>query len=260
MKRVLSVFIFLLFVSLQPIQDYPLTKLGYPTSEGIQMYIKDNHLKFIDEYENLVHDTLYDVYISVDDLNSYEEDIEKVPLGYCVTGQGSSEIMITNRGEYFMGYEISMLSEEKRKTILEANNFVKGTIFHELTHYYFNQVIHEMITDSLYVSPEYKITYSVIYTSKDYGARFIEEGICTYVSIIIGECIHDGTCKPTSEIELTKNKDTYDILYHYSSEYVTIFLNEVGIKKGIQMIVSKHSPTIDELIYPEKYWNKIKKN
>jgi len=246
---------FLLSFSLLSQKIYPLRKDGRPTSKGIEMYVKQNESKLITEYQNFVHDSLYDVYISIDVLSQYTDGDDA--LGFCISEKSSSEIIITNE-EKFIGYEVSMLSKYKRRTIIEANTFVKGVIFHELTHFYFNQVIMEMRLDSMYVCPEY-YNFNMI-PRNSFGAKFIEEGICMYVPIKIGECIVGNDYIPETLDEITDKENKYEIMYQYSAEYVKSFLDKHGIKKGIELIVGIKPPMLDEILYPDKYWNKFIKN
>ena len=171
--RILS--LFLLFFLSSSIQNstYPLNKKGEPTSKGIEMYVKQNQFKFIKEYQDLVGDTLYDVYMSTDNLSQYTDNEDDNNLGFCFCERGSSEIIITNE-EKFMAYEASMLSKYKKRNIIESNTFVKGAIFHELTHFYFNQVILEMRMDSMPVSPSQELFWFYIYRRRNMHVCFYQ--------------------------------------------------------------------------------------
>jgi hypothetical protein len=219
------------------------------------MYVKQNTTQFISEYKKLVGDSLYDIEMNVDDLSQYENNGDQDDLGMTFLNKSSTEIIITNE-EKFMAYEVSMLSRYKKHSIIEANNFVKGTIFHEFTHVYFNQVMMEMRLDSMFVSTEYN-NFSMI-PRNSFGARFIEEGICMYVAIKIGESIIGNNYIPESIEEISNNQNKYSILYRYSAEYVTPFLDSAGIKRGIQIILGNKPPSLDEMLNPAKYYYRIK--
>lgn len=231
---------------------YPL-KNGRPTTLGINYYVKNNEDKFISEFQELVKDTLYDVYITVDDIRKYTDDPNT--LGYCAVGMGSSEIVITNEPRY-LHYEYSMLTPYQRKAILESNNFVKGVIFHELTHNYFNQVILEMRIDSMDVSMEYN-NFNMI-PKNSFGSNFIEEGIAVYMTVKKGEIIFGKDFIPES-VEQIQNKDyKYYIKYNYSCVFVRPILDKYGIKQGMKLLIGNRPPSYEEMMKPELYYNRLK--
>ena len=253
-KNILLIILLFLLTSVQPI-IYPTKKDGSPTSKGLEMYVKQNQFKFIKEYQDLVKDTLYDVYMSTDDLSQYTDNEDDNNLGFCFCERGSAEIIITNE-EKFMAYEVSMLSKYKRRNIIESNTFVKGAIFHELTHLYFNQLILEMRMDSMFVSPEYN-NFSMI-PRNYFGSKFIEEGICMYVAIKIGECILGKDYKPETMEEIVDNQNKYSIKYRYSAQYVKSFLDLYGIKRGMQIFIGNKPPSFEEILYPVKFYSRLK--
>jgi hypothetical protein len=254
-KRILFILIFLSNYILIAQNVYLLTKEGIPSSKGVDIYVKQNTNNFISEYQKLVSDSLYDVYMTTDDLSQYQDNDDA--LGFYISEKESSEIIISNEEKY-IAYETSMLSKYKKRTIYESNNFVKGVVFHELTHFYFNQIIMQMRIDSMYVSSDYN-NFSMI-PRNSFGSKFIEEGICMYVAIKIGECISGKNYTPETIQEIMDKQNKYDILYKYSAEYVKSFLDYYGIKRGIQLIVGVRAPSYEEILHPEKYWNKIEKN
>jgi hypothetical protein len=247
-------FLFLpLFCSQSSQQKYPLTKKGTPSKQGIELYIRDNESKFIAEFQDLVNDTLYDVYLIVDDVSKYTGD--DGTLGYCIPGGSTaSEIVITNE-EKFLAYEVSMLSKYQRRTIIEANNFVKGVAFHEMTHNYFNQVIREMRMYEMHVSNDYN-NFSII-PRNAFGVTFIEEGVAEYVNLKIGEEIVFQDYTPDTIEEITDPQNKQNILYRYSPQYLKSFIDYYGIKKAIQILVSNPPPTIDEIFYPVKFYTRL---
>ena len=233
-------------------EKYPL-KNGRPTTLGINYYAKKNENKFIKEFQELVKDSLYDVYITVDDIKQYTDD--PTTLGYCASGMGSSEIVITNEPRYIQ-YEYSMLTSYQKRTTLEANNFVKGVIFHELTHDYFSQVMMEMRMDSMTISTEYN-NFNMI-PRNSFGATFIEEGVAVYVTVKKGECIFGKDFIPES-IEQIQNKEyKYYIKYNYSTVFVRPILDKYGIKEGIKLLVRNKPPSYDEMMNPQKYYDRLK--
>lgn len=256
-QRILFTFFLFLFVPLfcsqSTQQKYPLTKKGIPSKQGIEMYIRDNETKFIAEFQDLVNDTIYDVYLIVDDVSKYVDD--DGTLGYCIPGGSTaSEIVITNQ-EKFLAYEVSMLSKYQRRTIVEANNFVKGVAFHEMTHNYFNQVIREMRMYEMHVANEYN-NFSII-PRNAFGSTFIEEGVAEYVNLKIGEeiVLQDYTPETIEEITDPNNKE--NIIYRYSPQYLKSFIDYYGIKKAIQILVSNSPPSIEEILYPGRFYTRL---
>lgn len=226
---------------------------GRPTTTGINYYVKTNENKFIREFEEMVEDTLYDVYITVDNIKNHTDSNEV--LAFCVTGQGFSEIIVTNEPRYLQ-YEYSMMSPYQRQVILEANNFVKGAIFHELTHNYFNQVIKEMRMDSMFVSPEYN-NFSMM-SRNSFESSFIEEGIAVYVTVKKGENIFGQDFILENINQLLNKEYKYYVMYNYSCVFVRPILDKYGIKKGMMLIIGNNPPTIEEIINPSKYYNRLK--
>lgn len=251
-------FLFFLFFLLplfcsQSTQKYPLTKKGIPSKQGIELYIRDNEAQFISDFQDLVNDTLYDVYLIVDDVSKYTGD--DGTLGYCIPGSSTaSEIVITNE-EKFLAYEVSMLSKYQRRTIVEANNFVKGVVFHELTHNYFSQVIREMRMYEMHVANEYN-NFSII-PRNTFGALFIEEGISEYVNLKIGEEIVLGDYIPETIEEITDPENKDDMIYRYSQQYLKSFIDYYGIKKAIQILVGNPPPTVEEIYYPPRFYSRL---
>jgi hypothetical protein len=240
-----------LFCSQSSYQKYPLNKQGRPSKQGIEMYIRDNESKFIFEFQDLVNDTIYDVYLFVDDVSKYMEG--DGTLGYCISGgSAASKIVITNE-EKFIAYEVSMLSKYQRQTIVKANNFVKGVVFHEMTHNYFNQVIREMRMHQMHVANE----YNFIIPRNSFGATFIEEGVAEYVNLKIGEEITLEYHTPETIEEITDSENKQDIIYRYAPQYLKSFIDYYGIKKAIQILVGNPPPTIEEIYYPAKFYSRL---
>jgi hypothetical protein len=250
------IFLLLPLFCFQTIPDYPLKKDGTPSKNGIDYYIKENQNKIVSEFQNFVHDTLYDVYISTDDLRKFMEDDA---LGICLSTPSSSEIIITNEEKY-IGYEVKLVPYRIRKVIIEANNLVKGTLIHELGHFYFNQVIREISSlDTLHtISREYTSRFLII-PKKSFGAKFIEEGICEYILLHLKEeIVAEGQFYLMQSSEfIMAEENHYRVLYQYSPQYLNSFINKFGVKKAIQILVNNSPPSIDEILYPEKFYSRL---
>ena len=248
-----SLLILLLLIPLQVRQEYPL-KNGRPTSRGIEQYVDDHSESLIREYQNFIGDTLYNTYIYTEDLteNGYYDPLE---LGRYFT----NEIFITN-AEVFLAYELSAFSERGRDTISDSNLFVKAAIIHELTHHYIHQVSTEMLRiENIEVDRAYQ-TFFRIYSDQDKtGSKFIEEGICEYVTKKMDEIIPPNKpFVPTKTDDLTNRENDYRVYYKYSSYYLTKFLDTTGLKRGIKILLHNPPPTNEEILNPDLFFSRLK--
>lgn len=246
-----------LILSLFNQQQYPLNEHKEPSTRGIEMYVSDNSERLVSEFQQIVGDSLYDIYIYTENFSSLSEhdtDYDTARLGIFFP---PNEIIITNE-EKFKAYELKDLSNYKRNTLKSANNFVKGTIFHELAHYYFMQVIKEMQMHEQYVSPEYN-NFSIVPTlNYNIGARFIEEGICEYFNIKSKQSMfNENYYVPETINELFSKSKRQKIFYEYSVAYVRSFINYYGFKKGIQLIVSTKPPSPEQILYPDEFFKQF---
>jgi hypothetical protein len=149
-----------------------------------------------------------------------------------------------------------MLSKYKRRTLIEANNFVKAVLFHELTHCYFSQVIREMRMYEMHVSLEYN-DFSLI-PRNSFGSKFIEEGVSEYVIIKMGEeVVSDKGYIPESIEEISNKENEFTILYKYSAQYLKPFIDDLGIKKAIQVLAGNSPPTLEEILFPARFYSRL---
>ncbi|TFH27382.1 MAG: hypothetical protein E4H10_04030 [Bacteroidia bacterium] len=242
----------LLLLPLQEKQDYPL-KNGRPTSKGIEQYVEDNSEALIREYQDFIGDTLYNIYIYTMDLteNGYFDPRE---LGRYYP----NEIFITNK-EVFMAYELSGLSKKGRDTVTASNLFVKGAVFHELTHDYIYQVSMEMSRiENISLYRAYQAFFKIYGDQNDMGSKFIEEGICEYVTGKMGEIIPPRKpLIPKKMADLTDEKNSFNIYYKYSSHYLSNFLDTTGIKRGIKILLHNPPPSSEEILNPELFFTRL---
>jgi len=223
--------ILLLLFPLQERSDYPL-KNGRPTSKGIDLYIEENAQDLILELQDFIGDTLYNANIYSEDL-SKNSDHNPLELG----NYYPNEIFITN-AEVFLAYEKAGLKKTRRDTILSSNLFVKAAVFHELMHHYTYQVGIEMLRkDHFGVDRAYQTFFRIYSNRDDPGPRFIEEGICEYVTTRMNQTI---TPKrpfiPRKLKELNNPENAYSVYYNYSSYYLSGFLDTTGLKRGIKIL------------------------
>jgi hypothetical protein len=159
------------------------------------------------------------------------------------------DIIISNENKY-IDYAVDSLSFIKRNLTI-SNKFVKGCVFHELTHIWFQQILSEMKHE---VSPEHRNFRIYSTPDRDYGADFIEEGICEYVAHKAGEIIYPKNYAPDLENEW----NTYKIKYQYAEYYVRQILDKYdNIKEGIKMILRVSPPNKEEIRNPELYYQRV---
>jgi len=242
----------LLLLPLQEKQDYPL-KNGRPTTKGIEQYVEDKSEALIREYQDFIGDTLYNIYIYTEDLtdNGYSDPME---LGRYFP----NEIFITNT-EVFMAYELSGLSKKGRDTVTASNLFVKAAVFHELTHDYIYQVSMEMSRiDNIGVYRAYQAFFRIYKDQNEKGAKFIEEGICEYVTGKMGEIISPRKpFIPKKISDLTDEENSFNIYYKYSSYYLSDFLDTTGLKRGIKVLLHNPPPSSEEMLNPELFFTRL---
>lgn len=250
MTRFLS--ILLLFVIVQEKPDYPL-KNGRPTSKGIEQYLEENTEALIQEYQEFIGDSLYNTNIYTEDL-SKNENHNPLELG----NYYPNEIFITN-AEVFIAYDLESLGRKARDTINTCNLFVKAAVFHELTHHYIYQLGIEMLRqDSIPVDRAYQSFFQIYSNRGDLGPRFIEEGICEYVTKTMNETITRRRPPiPKKHADLHSPDKTYDIFYKYSAHSLSDFLNDNGLKQGVKILLHNPPPTEEEILDMRLFFNRL---
>jgi hypothetical protein len=251
MSRILV--ILLLLLPAQEKEEYPL-KNGRPTSKGIDLYIEENSERLIMELQNFIHDTLYNTNIYTEDL-SRNNDQNPLELG----NYYPNEIYITN-AEVFLAYELKNLPRIRRDSIINSNLFVKAAVFHELIHHYIYQVSIEMLRrDHIEVDRAYQ-SFFRIYSNRDNpGSRFIEEGICEYVTLRMKERISRGRPRiPRSSKDLTLKENEYNVFYRYATYCLQDFLDEQGLKRGIMILLHNRPPSTEEMLDMDLYFARIR--
>lgn len=241
---------------------------GRPTSLGIDRYInsKANQQMFLSEFQKLVKDTLYnDMFFSTKNFRKTTPKDQYVPnvLAYNESyGNYSCEIVVNNE-EKFSGYEYK---NNKNKEYYNQNDyFIKPTVFHEIMHYYFYQCILELeIFDSIRVNEYYKdgiIIYPNI--EMQFGAKFIEEGICEYLTQSNGEVPKLLEWYEPKTIGNLQNKyNRQDIFYGYASQYLKDFMDYQilkfdKIKYPIMILLKNRPPNYEEILNPDKFFKRL---
>lgn len=221
---------------------------GTPTSNGIERYVYMNEQQFAKEYMHFVQDSLQVYSIKSDDLSLYMQS-DSVEMGRYYS---PAEIIITNERKY-IDYAVDSLSRFDRNTTI-SNRFVKGCVFHELTHLWIQQIMREMRYHNLIISPEYANIRIYIERTRGYGAEFIEEGICEYVAHGAGEIIYPDKVTPDFDTDW----HGFDVKYLYAEYYVRHILDqEENLKEGIMKILMTAPPTREEIRNPELFYGRV---
>lgn len=245
-------FILLLVFPLQEEPVYPL-KNGRPTSKGIDLYVEENANSLIMELQDFIGDTLYNANIYTEDL-SRNGDQNPLELG----NYYPNEIFITN-AEVFLAYELKDLSKTRRDSIINSNLFVKTAVFHELMHHYIYQVSLEMLRrDQITIDRAYQTFFRIYSYREDLGSRFIEEGICEYVTLKIKSRIGPRRPRiPRTVAELERPQNEYNVFYRYSTYCLTEFLDTQGLKRGIKILLHNRPPTDEEMLDMDLYFSRL---
>lgn len=249
MKNLIFILFFLSFST----HEYP-KKFGKPTSQGIEMYVEDYRDSLVIEYQNFINDTIWlDYWIYAEDLTDYVGH-DSLELGHYWNGE-----IVVDMDSLFDAYQLEDLSKFKRRLIGESNRFVKSTIFHELTHHYINQVGREMeYLDSIKIHRSYKTDIWIIRSHDLFGSTFIEEGICEYVVTKMEEIISPKRYyTPKTLTDITNINNRYKVIYKYSSLYLKEFLDTLGLKQGIKILIHNDPPTLEEILNPEFYFDRL---
>lgn len=251
MKYLVLCLVLLLFTSFHYSEDDPYyNRKKQPSSWGISSYVKENHDIIIAEYENRI-DTLYDVYLWTTDISEMSDDFT---LGEFYP---PDQIVITTEEKY-IAYDFSDMPKSKQRISTFYDRTVKAVIFHELTHAYFNQVVTVLKNEGKIVSPEYSFLRIYPNLGLRFGTTFIEEGVCEYVVYYLNESAPLGNIKIPNTPEELVNSDNYtNVMYYYSVYFLKDFLDEHGIKRGIEILVSNRPPEYEEMIKPELYFNRL---
>ena len=244
--------ILLLLVPVQEKQDYPL-KNGRPSSKGIDRYVEENAERLILEFQEYIHDTLYNANIYTEDL-SKNADQNPLELG----NYYPNEIFINN-AEVFLAYEVEMLKRSTRDTIFSSNLFVKAAVINELMHHYFYQLGIEMLRqDSIRVDRAYQSFFRIYSYRDDPGRKFIEEGVCEYVTLKMKETISQRRPYiPRRPADLTKPENAYNVFYKYSAYCLTDFLDTRGLKQGVKILLHNPPPNTEEILDPELFFARL---
>lgn len=233
-------------------QDYPLKK-GIPTSKGIEQYIEDKSESIKAEYQSFIGDTLHDVWIYAEDLSDYVQN-DSLDLGWYYP----NEIFITT-SEMFLAYELADLTPRQKINSAGHNKFVKSAIIHELTHKYLHQIRLEMQSiDSLPVHKAYHHRLWILNAQESFGRSFIEEGLCEYITEMMGEILPPRRVKLPKTIEdLLDSRNNYELKYKYSTLCLKPFLDTMQFKEAAKILLYNPPPIYKEILEPDLYFDRL---
>jgi hypothetical protein len=249
MKTLVFILLFLL-----PQQDLEY-KRGIPTSKGVDNYVEANELQFVLDFQTHVNDTLfYEPFICTEDLTKYY-DYNDGEAGYF---ERPDLVLINNKSNY-IDYELRLLSKYRKSKYREANMFVRSVVMHELCHAYIYQL--KMLAQHQKVL-EYEWQQGIRMLPVDnYYTEFIEEGICEYlVQDMEVSIAYDQQLFLIKDDLKRARRNTYEIKYRYSSQYVAPVIEELGLKQAILLFIGSKPPSQEEILSPKLYYDRLKQN
>lgn len=90
------------------------------------------------------------------------------------------------------------------------------------------------------------------------GSRFIEEGICEYVTLKMNELIPPKRLFiPKTPSDLTRQENRYKIFLKYSSHCLSGFLDTTGLKQGMKILLHNRPPSTDEILKPDLFFKRL---
>lgn len=248
MIRITAILLTLLLTQLSGQREFQYYVQGLPSTKGIDRYIYIHEHRFAHEYMDFVKDSLQIYSISSDDLSLYME-YDTVEMGRFYS---PAEIILTNEMKY-IDYATDSMSYWEQNTMI-SNKFVKGCVFHELTHLWIQQIMREMRYHNMIISPEYANIRVYHERTRGYGAEFMEEGICEYIAHKAGEILYPVEVTPDFNMEW----NSFEIKYLYAEYYVRQILdNFESVKEGIMKILLTPPPTKEEIRNPELFYKRI---
>lgn len=210
-------------------KEYPLNDKGFPTTEGIEQYVKDNEYTVIEEFERFFNVSINSMGFETDNLegylNVYPDEIRGGELGLYF-----EDYAVISNSEDYLGYSLKTTDSKKLANIPDTYAFVKATMIHEIGHDYIEQVIAELLAQGIHASPEY-----TDYRRTTDGSRFNKEGIAQYCVRAMNESKMGSNHIPKSYEKLTA--DYYTFYYKYSELFLRNFLKEKGLREGIRTLV-----------------------
>jgi len=109
------------------------------------------------------------------------------------------------------------------------------------------------------VDRAYQSFFRIYSNREDPGSRFIEEGICEFVTLKMKETItRRRPYIPKKPSDLTLPENVYKVFYKYSAYSLTDFLDTKGLKRGVKILLHNRPPTTEEILEPELFFARLK--
>jgi len=229
-------------------------QLDPPSPSGIRDYVERMGPTLIREYQAFVGDSLHGVEVlSIDPDDMH--DMHPMELGYYYP----HEVYVAE-SKRFMAYELQELSDSMRSGLESSNRFVRAVVMHELTHAYIYLISREMrYVDGLSVHPTFPTEIWAIHSHESYGATFIEEGLCEYLSERMGEIIPPKKAyRPKTIEDLLDPDKRVAVQYKYAVEFLEPLLDTMQFKSGVKMILHNPPPSLEEILDPPSYYARLK--
>lgn len=270
MKNLLILLISL-FLFTAPTQYY---YRNQPTSYGIDDWVDKYGYDIAMDYQEVVDDSLLNFFICADDLSLYPV-CDSHQIGVFIPPY---EIVVTNEVVY-IDYAIDSVRRWKLK---HTQDFVKATVYHELTHLYFYQNIKVLEFNDINIHPDF---YKNGNDDVGVNALFIEEGLCEYINYESGEKYDKhrydiSTDKKITSIyhnfpDLILENNYYFLIYRYSEYFMRVvvdFLNDyyqrynninpvldnkLSYADIIHVLVTNEPPDVMEIIDINKYLERL---
>ncbi|MCD4709330.1 MAG: hypothetical protein K8R52_00660 [Bacteroidales bacterium] len=102
-------------------------------------------------------------------------------------------------------------------------------------------------------------SFFAIYSNREVpGSRFIEEGICEYVTLKMNETISQRRPYiPKKPSDLFRKENAYNIYYKYSAYCLTEFLDTTGLKRGVKILLHNRPPSTEEILKPDLFFKRL---
>ena len=118
-------------------QKYPLGKDGRTTKQGIQQYVMDKDSIVNSEFDKKFKTNSIPIDFKTDDLSYYTDYTGE--KGYYQGLDGAGEAIIDHEST-FENYSVNLLPPERKNDFIYNSDFVKGTMFHEKAHAYWEMI------------------------------------------------------------------------------------------------------------------------
>jgi hypothetical protein len=246
------------------------TRLLYPddspTTYGIQQYVnnRENQDKWFREYQELIRDTLYnDIQYQTEKFNkSTDNRHDPDVLAYIDLFQSSDAVVHVDIRERYRGLELKTFKPYRT----EDDYFLRSTIYHEISHYYFFQCQMELTRVRHLHVDQYWCKDLILLPQAElrYGQHFIEEGLCQYLVQLWGESPEFKTIVvPVDQRDFQKPDKEFDLVYKYASKYLKPYLDSCirvdgRVKQGVLQILEHRPPNYKEILEPHLYFDRLK--